>query len=196
MPYLGSAISTAERPPAATPNSRTCGPGQAPPGRPRARWHRRHAIAILNALRRLQQHVPRHIATDAFAGWGCVMVARRTANRLPLVMDADGRNTVQLIHNAVSERFPCWAPDGSQIIFTSVQDGDDDICLMSADGEHVVRLTHNPVVDTDPAWEYRHFKAAGTRSRGGAERPRWQGRGGRACGETTGGSAGFPTPVR
>ena len=48
---------------------------------------------------------------------------------------------------------PTWSPDGTQIAFASVRDGDTDIYVMSLDHGSLRRLTDNTGIrDEDPAW--------------------------------------------
>jgi dipeptidyl aminopeptidase/acylaminoacyl peptidase len=44
------------------------------------------------------------------------------------------------------------SPDGTQIVFVSNRDGNEDIYLMDIDGSNVRRLTNNPANDVHPAW--------------------------------------------
>jgi WD40 repeat protein len=47
---------------------------------------------------------------------------------------------------------PDWSPDGSQIAFHSVGDGDAEIWVMNADGTNPRQLTDNDAEDWHPAW--------------------------------------------
>ncbi len=67
-------------------------------------------------------------------------------------VDADGSDLRRLTG---AERFDGDAqisPDGTQIVFVSNRDGNDDIYLMNLDGSSVRRLTNHPAFDTNPAW--------------------------------------------
>lgn len=67
-------------------------------------------------------------------------------------VNADGSNLRRLTG---SERFDGDAqisPDGTQIVFVSDRDGNEDIYLMNLDGSNVRRLTNNPANDKNPAW--------------------------------------------
>jgi Tol biopolymer transport system component len=68
------------------------------------------------------------------------------------VMDADGKNPVNLTQHAAGDFYPAWSPDGRRIAFTSHRDGDWEIYVMDADGSNVKRLTNHPKVDDFPAW--------------------------------------------
>jgi len=47
---------------------------------------------------------------------------------------------------------PAWSPNGRQIAFASVRDGDGEIYVMNADGSHRRPLTHNRIRDFTPSW--------------------------------------------
>ncbi|MBI3410615.1 MAG: DUF1553 domain-containing protein [Planctomycetes bacterium] len=48
--------------------------------------------------------------------------------------------------------WPAVSPDGKQIAFSSIRDGDFEIYVMNVDGSNVRRLTKSPGIDTRPAW--------------------------------------------
>jgi TolB protein len=45
-----------------------------------------------------------------------------------------------------------WSSDGTQIAFSSNQDGNPEIYLMNPDGSNMLRLTNTPASDTEPDW--------------------------------------------
>ena len=63
------------------------------------------------------------------------------------VMDADGRNRMQLTHDFVRKRLPSWSHDGKRIAYS----GDNVIWVVDSDGENPRQLTWN-VTDADPTW--------------------------------------------
>jgi dipeptidyl aminopeptidase/acylaminoacyl peptidase len=48
---------------------------------------------------------------------------------------------------------PTWGPDGIELMFTSNQDGDEEIWYITEDGNNLRQITMNEgVIDKDPAW--------------------------------------------
>ncbi|RKU11314.1 hypothetical protein C6502_08035 [Candidatus Poribacteria bacterium] len=74
------------------------------------------------------------------------------------VMDADGKNQLNLTNNLGDDRSPSWSPDGKRITFVSERvDRDErphrDIYVMDANGKNQQRLTNNPKHDDwQPSW--------------------------------------------
>ena len=87
------------------------------------------------------------------------------------VMDADGSNWRQLTHpklilpaGANGDHPVAWSPDGAQIVYSSVIDGDRELFLMDADGSNQHRLIHFRGGDGAEAWlpdgriAFSHFR--------------------------------------
>jgi TolB protein len=67
----------------------------------------------------------------------------------------------------VSDYWPVWSPDGSQIAFRSYRDGDGEVYTMSADGTGPRRLTNSPGQDFAVSWSPDGSKIAFTSDRDG-----------------------------
>jgi Tol biopolymer transport system component len=86
------------------------------------------------------------------------------------VMNADGTGVTQLTRNAIWDEGPAWAPDGSQIAYTSGPDNTHgDINVMTVAGVHLRRLTDFEGADESPDWQA--IPAADTDRRCGDEPP-------------------------
>ena len=60
------------------------------------------------------------------------------------VMNADGSHQTRLTTNRADDNRPAWSPDGRQIAFGSLRDGNEEIYVMNADGSSQTNLTKNP----------------------------------------------------
>lgn len=69
------------------------------------------------------------------------------------VINLDGTGFSLLTNNrGMTNSFPQWSPEGSQIVFQSNRDGNEEIYIMNADGSGQTRLTFNRAVDVMPRW--------------------------------------------
>lgn len=64
--------------------------------------------------------------------------------------DADGGNLKRLTFSKGYDAEGAYSPDGKQIVFCSMRDGDGDIYIMDADGSNVKQLTSGPGYDGGP----------------------------------------------
>ncbi|HEY5085971.1 MAG TPA: hypothetical protein VII66_01305 [Gemmatimonadaceae bacterium] len=64
----------------------------------------------------------------------------------------DGSHVKRLTHYGIYTAEGVLSPDGKQIVFTSLKDGDLDIYTMNADGTDVKQLTHTLGYDGGPWW--------------------------------------------
>jgi len=62
-----------------------------------------------------------------------------------------------------------WSPDGRQIVFTALRDGNSEIYVMNRDGSAVKNLSRHPAVDSQPAWSPDGKRIAFVSNRDGAE---------------------------
>jgi TolB protein len=68
-------------------------------------------------------------------------------------MRPNGLDVTRIYAARGSNRTPAWSPDGEKIVFTSDEDGSDDIWVMDADGSNPVNLTSTPGFEEDtPDW--------------------------------------------
>ena len=70
------------------------------------------------------------------------------------LMDVASRQWVQLTHDARTNDFPCWSPDGRHIVFQSHRSGSDQIWSMLADGSNVKQLTTKGN-NSQPNWSWK-----------------------------------------
>ena len=69
------------------------------------------------------------------------------------LMNSDGSN--QRILNSdlyVDDRYPRWAPDGSQLVFARWIEDNHELCIMKADGTNFRQLTFHPNEDNHAVW--------------------------------------------
>ena len=67
-------------------------------------------------------------------------------------MSSGGGPAQRLTSNAADDNQPVWSPDGTQIAFVSLRDGEHEIYVMDADGLAQKRLTRFPGYDVSPQW--------------------------------------------
>ena len=83
-------------------------------------------------------------------------------------MNADGTGEVNVTNTPdVSEEYPAWSPDGTQIAFNSDRDGDQEIYVMAQDGTNQTRITDDPGRDYYSAWSPDGERISFTSNRGG-----------------------------
>ena len=76
----------------------------------------------------------------------------RNGNDEIYVMEADGRNPVNLTNHPSWDSGADWSPDGKKIVFYSNREGQSDIYVMNTNGANVVNLTNHPAQDRLPSW--------------------------------------------
>ena len=70
------------------------------------------------------------------------------------VLDLQTGQTSQLTNGPGLRSKPAWSPDQQQILFSSDEDGDNDIYVVDIDGSHPQNLTGSPAGDVTPAWHH------------------------------------------
>jgi TolB protein len=68
------------------------------------------------------------------------------------LINADGSDLRQLTFHPAADTQPAWSPDGSQIIFVSLRDGNWEIYRIQADGTDLFRVTFTPGDEREPSW--------------------------------------------
>jgi TolB protein len=81
-----------------------------------------------------------------------VFQSNRTGYWQVYMMDADGKNQLQLTNDKFSNTNPIFSPDASKIVFASTRDGNSEIYIMNSDGASQTRLTNFPGDDSHPHW--------------------------------------------
>lgn len=69
-----------------------------------------------------------------------------------LKVRADGTGLASLITDGEYNNDPTFSPDGKQIAFTSLRDGNFDIYTFDTDSLQTLRLTRDPAFDYQPSW--------------------------------------------
>ena len=92
--------------------------------------------------------------------------AKRSTYRLQIA-DADGYDAKTVLDSKQPLLSPAWSPDGSQIAFDSLRDGNSEIYVMNANGSGQSRLTTEAAADSEPAWSPDGTRIAFTSSRDG-----------------------------
>ncbi len=68
------------------------------------------------------------------------------------LVNADGTGLRQITFHPAADTHPAWSPDGSQITFTSMRDGNWELYVIQADGSGLTRVTNTPGHERQPAW--------------------------------------------
>ena len=68
------------------------------------------------------------------------------------VMDADGKNEIQLTHKPKHDFLPFWSPDGKKITFHGQIDSTTQLFIMNADGSDLKQLTNDKYDNRWPTW--------------------------------------------
>jgi TolB protein len=85
-------------------------------------------------------------------------------------MDADGSNQTNLTNDPADDIGGSWSPDGSQILFFSDRDGNNEVYVMNTNGSSPTNLTNNVADDTYAIWSPDGSLIAFTSDRTGGDR--------------------------
>ena len=69
-------------------------------------------------------------------------------------MQSDGSFPFPLTNNGAVENAPSWNATGSQIVFHSNRDGNEEVYRMSSDGSFQTNLTNGSPADSSADWEW------------------------------------------
>lgn len=67
-------------------------------------------------------------------------------------MRQDGENVLNLTHGLGNAIDPTWSPDGTQIAFSALGEGNLDVYIMDVDGTNTRQLTNDPLHEVAPSW--------------------------------------------
>lgn len=67
-------------------------------------------------------------------------------------MDSDGSNVVRLTDDPAEDANPVWSPDGSQLMFSSLRNGNYDIYTLQSDGSGLKQITSNSALEIGIDW--------------------------------------------
>ncbi len=110
------------------------------------------AVVLIVLLLGLGRSAAQTDAVLAVGNGRIVFASERTGNWDLFVMDADGRNVVNVTNSPADEERAGFSPDGKQLAFARTVGDNTDIYLMNADGSGVKRLTTDAAVDHGPQW--------------------------------------------
>lgn len=68
------------------------------------------------------------------------------------VMDADGNNQRRITRDGGINTYACYSPDGTQIAFRKIVEGNSEVYVMDADGANQVNISNHAAFDGWPAW--------------------------------------------
>ncbi len=96
-----------------------------------------------------------------------IFTSNRDGNNEIYIMDADGKNQINLSNNPANDDCPAWSPDGTKIVFVTDRDGNNEIYTMDADGSGQTNISNNSANDSNPSWSPDGTKIAFQTNRDG-----------------------------
>ncbi|GMR11080.1 MAG: hypothetical protein BMS9Abin28_1904 [Anaerolineae bacterium] len=85
------------------------------------------------------------------------------------VVDLETLRQVQLTDSVTWDTDPDWSPNGQQIAWQGVRNGNNEILVMASDGSEIVNLTRHKDSDANPAWSPDGSRIAFVSDRSGNE---------------------------
>jgi Tol biopolymer transport system component len=68
------------------------------------------------------------------------------------VVDTNGENLTQLTSSPTHERYPSWSPDGSELVFQTLEEAGMELAIVNIKTKAVRKLTENDCDDWGPVW--------------------------------------------
>jgi TolB protein len=95
-----------------------------------------------------------HAQASDLVGHQLLVTSVRTGDTEVFIADPTTGDMWNVSRSPTSEdRYPCWSPDGKQIVFVSDREGTTNLWVMNADGSKVRRLLRSPDVCYMPSWQ-------------------------------------------
>ncbi len=69
-----------------------------------------------------------------------------------LNVDSPRAKPINITKSPYHDTSPVWSPDGTQILFVSNRDSDNELYIMNSDGSNVRRVTHTAEPKDNPSW--------------------------------------------
>ncbi len=130
----------------------------------------------LDHIRKVAHHISDDIVLNITGERGVagtrIAFVSQTAKRSKdiFICDYDGYNVVRLTSDSTLAKSPTWSPDGTQIAYTNLQDGDADIYVLNVASKRAKVLYAAKGVDQAPDWCKRNgFMAFSSSATGNQE---------------------------
>lgn len=94
------------------------------------------------------------------------LTGRGGGNRDVAVIDADGRNGVDITREGSIVATPCWGQNGTEVYFTTYKDNNPDLAGMTLGGRRF-NISRRPGLNTSPSWSAAEQRIAACLSKDG-----------------------------